>query len=139
MKGPVLVIAAATAGAILLAAWLIRHRALLASPGTFPAVGTDSHGRRHRVIGRYDDDTLRLFRRASFAVRPSWSAQRCGMDLERVVAQDLPEASVRVRVTDAEVSFTLDLDAADASGLRAWIEAGPSMASQPWWNPGRTR
>ena len=75
MKGPVLVIAAVAAGAILLAVWLIRHRALMASPGTFPAVGTDRRGRRHRVVGQYDDDTLRLFRSYSCKVRPAWSAQ----------------------------------------------------------------
>lgn len=137
MKGPVLVIAAVTAGVILLVVWLIRHRALIASPGTFPAVGTDRRGRRHRVVGQYDDGTLRLFRSRSYKVRPAWSAQRCGMDLERVQADDLPETAVRVRVTDPRVSFTLDLDAADASGLRAWIEAGPSLASQPWWNSDR--
>lgn len=137
MKGPVLVIAAVTAGVILLVVWLIRRRALIASPGTFPAVGTDRRGRRHRVVGQYDDDTLCLFRSASFAVRPVWSADRCGMDLERVEAADLPETSVRVRVTDPRASFTLDLDAADASGLRAWIESGPSLAGQPWWNSGR--
>jgi hypothetical protein len=137
MKGPVLVIAAVTAGAILLAAWLIRHRALVASPGTFPAVGTDRSGRRHHVIGQYDDATLRLFRRRSFKVRPAWSAQRCGMNLERVQSAELPQTAVRVRVTDPQVSFTLDLDAADASGLRAWIESGPSLAHQPWWNSQR--
>ena len=137
MKGPVLVIAAVAAGAILLAVWLIRHRALMASAGTFPAVGTDRRGRRHRVVGQYDDDTLRLFRSYSCKVRPAWSAQRCGMDLERVHADDLPETAVRVRVTDSKASFTLDLDPADASGLRAWTEAGPSQAVQPWWNSGR--
>lgn len=137
MKGPVLVIAAVAAGVILLALWLIRHRALSASPGTFPAVSSDPRGRRRRVVGQYDDDTLCLFRRASFAVRPLWSAERCGLDLERVEAPDLPETSARVRVTDSRDSFTLDLDEADASGLRAWIESGPSLASQPWWNSGR--
>ncbi|GEM_PF-1203876 len=137
MKGPVPVIVAVAAGVILLLVWLIRRRALMASPGTFPAVGTDSRGRRHHVIGRYDDETLRLFHRDSFVVRPAWSAQRCGLDLERVEAEGLQDTTVRVQVSESAVSFTLDMDEADASGLRAWIEAGPSLASQPWWNSGR--
>ncbi|XNZ00836.1 DUF2550 family protein [Micrococcus luteus] len=137
MRGPVPVLVAVAAGVILLLVWLIRRRALMASPGTFPAVATDPRGRRHQVIGRYDDETLRLFHRDSFIVRPAWSAQRCGLDLERVESAGLPETAVRIQVSEADVSFTLDLDEADASGLRAWIEAGPSLASQPWWNSGR--
>lgn len=144
------VIAAVTAGVILLVLWLIRRRALGASAqACFPVQVREGLARPRRGQIRYDEDEIRLTGMLGMAGPTAlrlWSAPRHAVDMERLPGQTAQgQAPALVRLTGGRdrrgdrTSLVVELDEADACALRAWVESGPSMAGHAWWQSGRPR
>lgn len=137
MKGPVLLLVAASAVLALLAfaAWM-RHRALVASPGVFDAVFVGDDDRRRRVVGRYGEDRLSLAPRW-LPERPCWSARRWDLDITRRPAEVAERSRLEIggAGSAADAVVALEVDDAVAGAVRAWAEAGPSQAGHAWWHP----
>ena len=132
MRGPVLVILAGALAAIMLlaAAGVMRHRALLRAPGSFPGLALTEDGRRRRVVGRYDERLLVLSGIVP-AARRAWRGERWSLQIDRVPG-GAPEGQTLLQVRGGSAPLRLQVDEAVAGALRAWCEAGPSPAARHW-------
>lgn len=139
MKGPVLLLTAALAVIALLAlAGWARHRALVRGPGRFDGTLVRPDGRRRRVVGCYGPRRLTLADRV-VPEHVLWRGERWRLEIERAPGGTAGRTLLHLAdPAGGAEPVVLDVDEAVAGAVRAWAEAGSSMAGQSWWHePGR--